>query len=51
MKATSLYRIASVLLFLAAVGNTYGLLNFWHVTEPMPPVRSPSVTHPFLMRK
>ena len=41
MKATSLYRIASVLLFLAAVGNTYGLLNFWHVAAPMPPVRFP----------
>ena len=41
MKATKLYRIASVLLFLAAVGNTYGLLNFWRVAAPMPPVRFP----------
>lgn len=41
MKATRLYRIASVLLFVAAVGNTYGLLNFWHVAAPMPPVRFP----------
>jgi len=41
MKATMLYRIASVLLFVAAVGNMYGLLNFWHVAAPMPPVRFP----------
>ena len=41
MKATRLYRIASVLLFLAAVGNTYGLLSFWHVAAAMPPVRFP----------
>ena len=41
MKATKLYRIASVLLFLAAVGNTYGLLNFWRIAAPMPPVRFP----------
>jgi hypothetical protein len=41
MKATKLYRIASVLLFLAAVGNTYGLLNFWHVAALMPRVRFP----------
>ena len=41
MKASKLYRIASVLLFVAAVGNTYGLLNFWHVAAPMPPVRFP----------
>jgi hypothetical protein len=41
MKATRLYRIASVLLFVVAVGNTYGLLNFWHVAAPMPPVRFP----------
>jgi hypothetical protein len=41
MKATKLYRIASVLLLLVAAGNTYGLLNFWHVAASMPPVRFP----------
>ncbi|MGC1298920.1 MAG: hypothetical protein WA869_28180 [Alloacidobacterium sp.] len=41
MNATKLYRIASVLLFVAALGNAYGLLNFWHVVAPMPPVRFP----------
>ena len=41
MKATRFYRIASVLLFVAAVANTYGLLNFWHIAAPMPPVRFP----------
>lgn len=41
MNATKLYRIASVLLFVAAFGNAYGLLNFWHVASPMPPVRFP----------
>jgi len=41
MKATKLYGIASVLLFLVAVGNTYGLLNLWHVAAPMPLVRFP----------
>jgi len=41
MKATKLYRIAGVLLFLAVVGNTYGLLTFWHVAAAMPSVRFP----------
>jgi len=41
MKATKLYRIASVLLFVWAAGNTYGLLNFWHVARSMTPVRFP----------
>lgn len=41
MNATVLYRIGSVLLFVAAAGNTYGLLVFRHVVEPMPPVRFP----------
>jgi hypothetical protein len=41
MKATTLYRTAGVLLFVAAAGNTYGLLNFWHVAGPMNPVRFP----------
>lgn len=47
MKATRLYRIASVLLFSAAIGNTYGLLNFWHVAAPLPPVRFPIGHAPF----
>lgn len=47
MNATRLYRIVGVLLFLFAVGNTYGLLNFWHVTAPMPPVRFPIGHAPF----
>jgi hypothetical protein len=41
MKATTLYRIASVLLFIWAAGNTYGFLNFWHVAGSMDPVRFP----------
>jgi|HubBroStandDraft_1064217.scaffolds.fasta_scaffold01588_8 hypothetical protein len=41
MKATKLYRIASGLLFVWAGGNTYGLLNFWHVAGSMDPVRFP----------
>lgn len=41
MKATPLFRIASVLLFVAAAGNTYGLLNFWRVARAMAPVRFP----------
>lgn len=41
MKATKLYRTASVLLFLWAAGNTYGLLMFWHVAGSMSPVRFP----------
>jgi len=47
MKATKLYRTASVLLFLAALGNTFGLLNFWHVAAPLPPVRFPIGHAPF----
>ena len=42
MKATTLYRIASGLLFLWAAGNTYGLLMFRHVAGSMDPVRFPS---------
>jgi hypothetical protein len=42
MKATTLYRIASGLLFLWATGNTYGLLMFWHVAGSMDPVHFPS---------
>jgi hypothetical protein len=41
MKATTLYRIASVLLFLWAAGNTYGLLMFWHAEGSLNPVRFP----------
>jgi hypothetical protein len=41
MKATKLYRIGSVLLLVAAVGNAYGLLNFWHMAAPLPAVRFP----------
>ncbi len=35
MKATVLYRIASVLLMVYAAGNTYGLLNFRRASESM----------------
>lgn len=41
MKATKLYRAASVLLYLWAAGNTYGLVMFWHVVGPMNPVPLP----------
>ena len=41
-KATTLYRIASALLFVWAAGNTYGLLNFWHFAGPMAAVHFPS---------
>ena len=41
MKPTKLYRTASVLLFLWAAGNTYGLLMFWHVAGSMSLVRFP----------
>jgi hypothetical protein len=41
MKATVLYRIASALLFVAAAGNTYGLLKFWQVAGSMNPVHFP----------
>ncbi len=42
MKATALLRIAAVLLLIAAAGNTYGLLNFWHAARVLPPVPFPS---------
>ncbi len=41
VKATRLYRIAGGLLFVAAAGNTYGLLSFWRVAGAMNPVRFP----------
>jgi len=41
MKATTLYRTASVLLFLWTAANTYGLLMFWHAAGSMNPVHFP----------
>src|SRR5437764_12112862 len=41
MKATQLYRIASVLLCLTAAGNTFGLLRFWKIASSTIPVRFP----------
>jgi hypothetical protein len=41
MKATSLYRIASALLLVAAAGNTYFSLNFWRVAGFLSPVNFP----------
>jgi hypothetical protein len=35
MKATALYRIASVLLFVIAAGNTYGVSTFRQLSESM----------------
>lgn len=35
MKATALYRSASILLVLAAAGNTYGVVRFWHAGGAM----------------
>jgi hypothetical protein len=35
MKATALYRIASVLLFVIAAGNTYGVSRFRQLSESM----------------
>jgi hypothetical protein len=42
MKATTLYRVAGVLLLLVVAGNTYAFVNFWHVAGRMDPVRFPS---------
>jgi hypothetical protein len=42
MKATALYRTASILLTVVAAGNTYGLLRFWKVAGAMNPVRFPA---------
>lgn len=47
MKATRLFKIAGVLLFVWAAGNTYGLLNFWRVAGPMAPVHFPWGHAPF----
>jgi hypothetical protein len=41
IKATALYRIASALLFVAAVGNTFGVLRFWQVAGAIAPVPFP----------
>ena len=41
MKATALYKTASVLLVLAAAGNTYGLVRLWQVAGAMNSVRFP----------
>ena len=41
MKARALYRITSGLLIVAAGGNTYGALMFWHATGSLNPVRFP----------
>jgi len=41
MKATALYRVAAVLLFVAALGNTYGVVRFWQVAGSMNAVRFP----------
>ena len=41
MTPTRLFRIGSILLFVAAAGNTYGLMVFWHVAGRMPSVRFP----------
>lgn len=35
MKATVLYRIASVLLCVAVIGNTFWLVYFWHSPGPV----------------
>jgi hypothetical protein len=42
MTPTKLFRIGSILLFVAAAGNTYGFLVFRHVAGRMPSVRFPS---------
>jgi hypothetical protein len=41
MKATALYRVAAVLVFVAAIGNTYGVVRFWQVAGSMNAVRFP----------
>jgi hypothetical protein len=41
MKATLLYRIASILLVVIAAGNTYSLLRFWQVVRSMDPISFP----------
>ena len=41
MKATALYRTASILLFVAAAGNTYAVVRFWQAAGAMNPVPLP----------
>lgn len=45
MKATVLYRIASVLLILFAAANTAWLVYFWHVASSLPSVPFPVAHH------
>jgi hypothetical protein len=41
MKATALYRTASILLVVAAAGNTYGVVRFWQAGGAMNSVPLP----------
>lgn len=41
MKATALYRTTSILLAVAAAGNTYSLVRFWHDAGSVDPARFP----------
>jgi hypothetical protein len=41
MKATALYRTDSILLFLAAAGNTYAVVRFWQAGGAMNPTPLP----------
>ena len=41
MKATALYRTASILLFVAAAGNTYAVVRFWQAAGAMNSVPLP----------
>jgi hypothetical protein len=47
MKATVLYRIASVLLILFAAANTAWLIYFWHAASSATPVPFPVAHHRF----
>ena len=42
MKATALYRTASILLFVAAAGNTYAVVRFWQAAGAMNTVPLPA---------
>lgn len=46
MKPSVLYRIASVLLILAAAGNTYGAWMFWKAAELLSPMHFPRIHRP-----
>jgi hypothetical protein len=41
MKATALYRMTSILLFVAAAGNTYAVVRFWQASGAMNSVPLP----------